>query len=445
MTESSPVDLPVAAVATPAVAPVLDRKAWLLIWSLTAVLAINIIDRQLMTVLAFAIGTDLNLTDSQLGLLGGVVFSASYFVFSLPWGWLADRPNVNRVWVISGALATWSAMTAVCGLTQNFMQLALARMGVAAGEAGCTAPSKALIADVVPKERLSWAMSVWGLGMPLGVLIGRPLGGFLADSTGWKSAFLIVGLPGIACALWLAIAFRNFGLKHRTTAVDISRSAVRTALRQILRSRTLIYITLADIVMGALAMSAAFWGMMHFQRNLGLSPLTSGLWLGLLAGLSGIAGNLLGGWSADRFAVRRAAHYMTPAIVGMVLVVPFMLAAWASDVWWIAMLLLFVPYMADNLTVGGVSAAGQRLLRPDIRATATSMLGMVTFLLGPGLGVTVFGFASDSIHAHFATTPQESLRYTLMGSAVLYLVPAFLYWLASRHVDDELARFEVAA
>ncbi len=368
--------------------PVLDRKAWMLICALTAVLAINIIDRQMMTVLAFAIADDFKLSDSQLGLLGGIVFSAAYFVFSLPWGWLADRPKVNRLWVISAALAVWSAMTAVCGLAQSYGQLMLARMGVAAGEAGCTAPAKALIADVVPSSQLAWAMSIFALGMPLGVLIGRPMGGFLAEEFGWKSAFLLVGLPGIAFAAWLAIAFRNFGRRHRAAAVDMARPAVRTALHQILRSRTLIYITLGDIVMGALSMSVAFWGMMHFQRNLGMSAFSSGLWLGLLAGLSGIVGNLSGGWAADRFAARRAAHYMTPAIVGMLLAAPFLLLAWASDTWWLAMLLLIFPYMADNLAVGGLSAAGQRLLSPDIRATATSMLGMVTLLLGPGLGVT---------------------------------------------------------
>ena len=421
----------------------LDRSAWLLIIALTMVLAINIIDRQMMTVLAFAIGTDLKLSDSQLGVLGGIAFSASYFIFSLPWGWLADRSKANRVWVVSAALATWSAATALCGLTQSYTQLLLARMGVAAGEAGCTAPSKALIAELVPKSRLAWALSIWALGMPLGVLIGRPLGGYLAQIGDWKSAFLIVGVPGILFALLLTVVFRNYGSAHRVAASDISRPAVREALHQILRSRTLVYITLADIVMGALAMSAAFWGMMHFQRNLGLSAFDSGLWLGLLAGLSGIAGNLIGGWAADRFAAVRAAHYMKPAIIGMVLVTPFMFLAWSINTWWLAMLLLFVPYMADNLAVGGVSAAGQRLLSPRVRATATSMLGMVTFLLGPGLGVTLFGFVSDFVHAHFAATAQQSLRWTLMGSALLYLVPAVLYWLAGRHVEGELARFEM--
>ncbi len=425
--------------------PALDRKTWLLIWALTAVLAINIIDRQMMTLLAFAIGNDFKLSDTQIGLLGGIVFSAAYFVFSLPWGWLADRPNVNRVWVISAALAIWSAMTAVCGLAQSFSQLVIGRMGVAAGEAGCVAPAKALIADGVPTARLAWAMAIFGLGMPLGVLIGRPMGGYLADTLGWRAAFLVVGLPGIACAVWLAIVFRIFGHGHRVAAVDISKSKVRTALHQILRSRTLIYITVGDVVMGALAMSAAFWGMMHFQRNLGMTAFTSGLWLGLLAGLSGIAGNLIGGWAADRFAAKRAAHYMTPAILGMTIAAPLLFFAWASGTWWIAMLLLFLPYMADNLSVGGLSAAGQRLLAPRIRATATSILGMVTMLLGPGLGVTLFGFVSDAVRTNLGVSGQVSLRYTLMGSALLYLVPAFFYWRASRHIESELSRFEGAS
>lgn len=420
-------------------------RPWLTAWMLMGVLTLAALDRQVINVLGDQIGRDLHLTDSQLGFIVGLAFSMTYVAFGLPWGWLADRPKVSRVWALSAALAIWSGMTALCGAAAGYGQLLLARMGVAAGEAGCGPAAQSLIAETAPKARLAQAMAIFGLGIPIGSFLGKSLGGVLSDLFGWRSAFFIVGVPGVLLAVALVFLLRDpRRIAPRAPAFD--RSSVRRAGAEILRSRTLIYLTLGSTIMTGLVGGGSFWGLMHFQRNLGMTPGEAGLWLGVQGGLTGVVGALAGGWIADRMAARNPRHYMTPGVVGMLLTPPMLVFAWWTDQWQLALLAMIFPTMFDNLSYGGVSAATQRLLSPEVRGAASAIITMVGVLVGTGFGVTGFGIASDLIRAHLPTgaSPNDSIRYVLMGAAVAFLLPAWFYWLAGRHVERELRAFEVS-
>ena len=413
-------------------------------WLLMAVFTLNILDRQVVNVLGNEIGRDLKLSDSQLGLLGGLAFSAVYFVSGFPWGWLADRQRVSRVAVVSGALAMWSGMTVLCGLAQGYGHLLLARMGVAAGEAGCGPAAQSLISESVPREKLARALAIFGLGIPIGAFLGKSLGGILSDAYGWRSAFVIVGGPGLLLSVVLLLVLRDPKTAGVRVSARPSASSMRQACAEILRSRTIIYTTLGGTVMGSLVAGGSFWGMMHFQRNLGLSAGEAGVLLGVQGGLTGIVGTLVGGGVADRWGAKRARHYLTPGVVGMALTPPLMVLAWWADSWWLALVFMIFPTMFDNMSYGGASAATQRLLSPNVRASAGAIIAMVGTLVGMGLGVTTFGLVSDIVRQHLpaGVPPSESVRYVLMGSALFYLVPAFLYWRASRNVERELELFD---
>lgn len=414
-------------------------RPWLMAWLLMGVLTLNILDRQVINVLGNEIGRDLNLSDSQLGFVGGLAFSMVYFVFGFPWGWIADRPKVSRVWVISASLTIWSAMTALCGLAYGYSHLLLARMGVAAGEAGCGPAAHSLIAESAPKAKLAQALAIFGLGVPIGAFLGKSIGGVLSDLFGWRSAFLLVGLPGVLLAAGLLFGLRDPRRRGGVIA-NAAKPSVMQAVREILGSRTIIYLTLGSTVMGALVSGGSFWGMMHFQRNLGMTPGEAGLWLGLQGGFTGIFGTLGGGWIADRLAAKNPRHYMTQGIIGMLLTPPMLVFAWWTDQWWLALLLMIFPTMFDNLSYGGVAAATQRLLSANVRATASALMAMFGTLVGAGIGVTAFGVASDVIRAQLPASapPNESIRYVLMAAAVAFLIPAFFYWRASQHVSREL-------
>ncbi|WP_445949545.1 MFS transporter, partial [Sphingorhabdus sp.] len=143
------------------------------------VYVLNFLDRQIVNILAEPISRDLGLSDTQIGLLTGLAFALFYTLLGIPIARYADNSGTNRVGLISISLAVWSAMTALCGLAQNFAQLALARVGVGVGEAGCTPAAHSLITDSVPAEKRSSAIAFYGLGIPIGSLLGLVIGGVL--------------------------------------------------------------------------------------------------------------------------------------------------------------------------------------------------------------------------------------------------------------------------
>ena len=149
----------------------------IMLFALLLVYILNFLDRQIVNILAEPIKGGLGLSDTQLGLLAGPAFAVFYAVLGIPIARYADNAKTNRVWLISICLAIWSAMTAICGVAQNFVQLALARIGVGVGEAGCTPAAHSLIADSVPAEKRSSAIAFFGLGIPIGGLLGLIIGG----------------------------------------------------------------------------------------------------------------------------------------------------------------------------------------------------------------------------------------------------------------------------
>ena len=145
---------------------------------LLLVYTFNFIDRQIIGVLAIPIKAELGLSDTQLGLMGGLAFALFYTALGVPIALVADR--TSRKWIITGALALWSLFTALCGATTSFAQLFLCRLGVGVGEAGGVAPAYSLIADVYPPERRGRAMALFSLGIPLGSALGVFFGGWVA-------------------------------------------------------------------------------------------------------------------------------------------------------------------------------------------------------------------------------------------------------------------------
>ena len=162
----------------------------LMLWTLLIVYTLNFLDRQIVNILAEPIKRDLQLSDTALGLLAGPAFAVFYAVLGIPIARYADRASTNRVTLISVSLALWSAMTALCGVAQNFVQLLLARIGVGVGEAGFTPAAHSLITDSVPPEKRSSAIAFFGLGVPIGSLFGLIIGGIVNDLYGWRAALL---------------------------------------------------------------------------------------------------------------------------------------------------------------------------------------------------------------------------------------------------------------
>lgn len=189
--------------------------SWYVLLTLVVVYILNFIDRQILSILAVDIKADLELTDGQLGFLGGAAFAVFYALFGVPLGRLADR--WHRVRLLTIGLALWSTMTAVSGLARDYLSLSLARMGVGVGEATASPTAYSLISDYFPAKKRGTALAIYSSGLYLGggvsLLIGAKIsqmwndaypGGGIGGLVGWQAAFLAVGLPGLLVAIWVA-------------------------------------------------------------------------------------------------------------------------------------------------------------------------------------------------------------------------------------------------
>lgn len=419
----------------PATTAGLDRPTRVMLWTLLVVYIFNFLDRQIVNILAEPIAKDLGLSDTQLGLMTGLAFALFYTVLGLPIARYADNPRTDRGRLIALALAVWSLMTALCGLAQNFVQLLLARIGVGVGEAGCTPAAHSLIADRVPAEKRPGAMAFYSLGIPAGGLAGMMIGGFLADTVGWRQAFMLVGTPGILLAGLVLLLIKDTNRTQRQPASTAQTESMFAAVAELLRSPAYVILLLAGSASSFLSYGKATWGTIFFQRSHGLTPGEVGFWFGLGGGLAGMLGTWLGGWLANRYGSKDRRHVVTAPAIGMALAVPIAIFGYLATDWRIALLLLMGPAVLNSLYYGPVYSSAQGLVALRHRATASALLLFGQNLIGLGLGPLFFGMLSDGLKPEFG---EESVRYVLYGAALLGLIPALLFWMLRPRLHAEL-------
>ncbi len=409
------------------------------LWILLIVYIFNFIDRQIVNILAEPIARDLKLSDTQIGLMTGLAFALFYTALGLPIARYADRPTTNRPRLIAVALATWSAMTALCGMAGNFVHLLLARIGVGVGEAGCTPPAHSLISDLVPPERRSSALAFYALGIPIGTLLGMLIGGFLADWIGWRRAFLVVGLPGVALALvvvWFLKEPRHrAGIASRTASNAAPTLSMFAAMRSLMQSRAFVLLVAAGSAAAFLSYGKTTWTTIFFQRTHGLTPGEVGFWFGIVNGAAGIAGTFLGGWLADKYGAANRRHVLTAPAVGMAVAAPIAFLAYQASSWPVALALLVLPTLLNSLYYGPTYSSAQGLVPLRARAVASATVLFFQNLIGLGLGPLFFGMLSDLLQPAYG---EDSVRYVLYGAAFLGLIPAFFFWRCSLRLNEEL-------
>lgn len=388
---------------------------------LLLVYTFNFVDRQILGILAPLVKADLQLTDTQLGLLGGLAFALLYSTLGVPLAVLADR--WSRTGVITISLAVWSAFTALCGTATSFGQLFLYRLGVGVGEAGGVAPSYAVIAAVFPPERRARALSVYSLGIPLGSAAGVLLGGYVAQAVDWRTAFLVVGLAGLAVAPLFRWAVPE---PARDPAPVVQAAGVGT-FGVLARKKSFWLLAFGASSSSMLGYGLAFWLPSLLTRSFGLDLPGVANFYGAVLLLGGTAGVLLGGVLGDRLGLGdRAAYGRVPA-VAFVVAVPLFAAGVLSDTVTAAFLFFLVPQALAYVWLAPVITAVQHLVTPERRATASASFLLINNLIGLGGGTVVLGGLSDALTPAFGA---EALRYAMVGSLGLYLLAALLMWLA---------------
>ncbi|MEM1144695.1 MAG: MFS transporter [Pseudomonadota bacterium] len=404
---------------------------------LTIVYAFNFIDRQLLAILQESIKADLELSDSQLGLLTGFAFAIFYVTAGLPIARWADRGNRRNI--VSLSLFIWSFMTAISGFVQNYYQLLLARIGVGVGEAGGSPPSHSIISDIFPANQRASAIGFYSAGISVGILFGFLAGGWLNEFFGWRTAFMVVGVPGVILALVLRFTLAEplRGLHDAAGSQDSAKASFGDVLH-ILRSRP----SFKHLAIGAglnafCGYATANWTASFMIRTHAMPVGELGTYLAFTIGLGGAFGVFGGGLLADYLSARDKRWYAwLPSLCGFI-IVPFMTAVYLVDTAYAALAMSIVPSLLFQVYLGNTIATTHALVSPTMRATASAILFLILNIIGLGGGPWVIGVVSDYLSPSLGS---ESLRY-----AMLYVLPpvmawsAFHYWLASRSLRDDIA------
>ncbi|MDO8295152.1 MAG: MFS transporter [Caulobacter sp.] len=402
----------------------------LVLGMLLAAYTFNFIDRTIIATIGQAIKVDLKLTDTQLGLLGGLYFALLYTTLGLPIARWAERGN--RTTIITLALVIWSGFTAMCGAATNFVMLAALRFGVGIGEAGCSPPSHSLISDYFePKKRAS-ALSIYSFGIPLGTMIGAVAGGWIAQNLSWRWAFVLVGMPGIILAILFKLLVKEPPRghsdlpEHPIEPEDLTAPvapapkpfSIAQEFRELWGVARILFgkWPVLHMVLGVTIASFGSYGSgafvpAYFVRQFGLDYATVGLITGLVGGFSAGIGTLVGGIVADRAARRSAVWYALVPAIGLLIATPIYIAAYLQNSWQTAAMILLVPGIFHYTYLGPTFGVVQNSVPVTQRATATALLFFFLNLIALGGGPVFTGWVSDMLGQFNFSHPGQ----TVMG------------------------------
>lgn len=422
--------------------PATARYGTYVLCVLVLVGACSWIDRQLLAIVLQSIKAELGLSDTQLGVLGGVAFGLFYVALGLPVAWIADR--YNRRNIIALATGLWSAMTALTAGAGSFAALFLCRLGVGVGEAGGAAPSQSLVSDYFPAHRRAFAMGVLYSYIPIGYFVSYSVGGWLNDTVGWRNAFVYIGAPGLLLALLIRLTLREpprGGVERiRVTTDTPSRPAFFATLRHFLRRPSMRHLPLAGAAHGIGMFAAAIWLPAYFIRSHHMTSTAVGLRLALIMGIAGMAGTLGGGRLVDRWVGKTGDPRWSPWLCAAFLActLPFTIAVFTVSNATVALALYIVPSVLNHMILGPVVASMQNLAGVTRRAMAAAFYLFLVNLISSGLGPVLAGWLSDALQPRFG---QDALRYSL-----LLLVPTVTFW-ASVHfyLAGRTMRADIAA
>lgn len=402
--------------------------------------AFNVMDRSsVLAVTLQSIKAEFGASDTQLGLLTGIAFALFFSTFGIPIAAIADRSSRRNVLAVS--IAVWSGMTALCGMAVNFTMLFATRVGTAIGEAGGTPPSHSLISDYFKKNERGRAFAIFALGVPFGTALGTFAAGQALQAYGWRTTFMLVGLPGLLVAALVALTIKepprglsDHGGMLRQTGAAPSLLETLTVLwsRPSFRHLCVASALHAVVWYASSAFSAAF-----LIRSHQMPAATAANWISLFAVFGGL-GLLLGGYLSDWLSIRtndKRWYLFVPAIATLGMV-PFQLITYLSDGLtptlqaFAGMMLLSAVFFGPSITMT------QALATLRMRSVASSLMLFIQTMIGYGLGPLLAGYISDQLAPAYGA---QSLRYALAFIAALNVWAALHYYLGTRTLKADLA------
>lgn len=409
-------------------------ERWYVLAIMCLAYAINIADRYVVTTVMEPMRLELNLTDSGIAFLTGIPLAVFYVTLGIPISWLADRTNRRNI--LAAALVIWSGMTALCGLSQSYLQFLLARIGVGIGEAGGTPPANSIIADNFPAARRPMAMTVFALGAPLGAWMGADMAGYVANLYGWRAAYLVLGVPGLLLGLVVYFTIRE----PKRGRLDASDHETKVTFAQsmafMFKQKACLHVMMAG---GVAALWG--WGLIWFtptflQRAYKLNVAEAGGLVGPIHLIAGSIATVVTVWLLSRrfFDDPRRVNWLLAGGIALA-TIPSFLAFYTHELW-VAKLMFWLFIPAIYFYIGPTMALVQNLAPAKMRATFIAVSLLVANVLNLIVAPQAVGFMSDYF-AGPAGADAESLRLALLILAPTGFWAAYHYWAANKTIIAE--------
>lgn len=403
------------------------RGGYGLLVLLTLMNVLNFVDRQLLSSFANFIVPDLQLTNTEFGLLTGLVFIVFYAVAGVFMGALADM--IHRPRLIGGAMFAWSALTAASGLAKNFVGLAIPRIFIGVGESALTPTSMSIIADRFPVEKRGFASGFYYMGVPIGVGVSLLVAGFLGPAIGWRNCFFLLGAIGVVFSLVM------FTLKDVRPAVaaHVERPRFRDLVKVFagaLKASPALQLTILAGVCVHFVLGAAAFDQLWLVRERGFDKAEIAIISGLISCVAGVAGNLFGGVASDRWVAATGQSRPMFMVWLLLALLPVNLAYRLVDpslpVFWAC---LVVAYFQLGAFYGPTFSAVQEFCPPQVRATVVAFYVMALNVVGLGVGITGSGVMVDQLIARGVAMPYS---WTLFAFTCLSALAIPCYFAAAR-------------
>lgn len=418
---------------------------------------LNFFDRQILAIVTEPIRKEWGLSDTAMGWLN-TAFVLLYAAVGVPLGRWADRGS--RTTILSLGVTVWSLFTAASGLAWNYWSLFVARLGVGVGEASCSPAANSLIGDMYPANKRARAISVFMLGLPIGVFLSNLLCGYIAKAYGWKMTFYLATIPGLLLAV-LALRIpnpeRGAAEEHKIAPTETGHSFWFPYLR-VLSIPTMWWIVLSGALHNFNAYAVNAFTPAYLGRYHGLDLPQAGTVSAFTLGAVGVVGLLGGGLMADWARRWRPDGRLLISTCAIFIAAPCIYLAIAQPKGAIAgfMVLMGVGWMLMYVYYVTVYPAVQDIVEPNLRGTAMALYFFAMYVLGGAFGTSLLGMLSDYYAQSAMTAAGASLVNGLVPEqfraeglhSAFYAVPlislalAFVLFAGSRTVTKDMKKLQ---
>lgn len=393
---------------------------------------LSMCDRMILSILFPDIKAEFGLTDTQLGLLGGISFALFYATMGLPIARLSDQ--YSRKWIVIASLVVFSLMTAFSGLAAGFISLLILRIGVSIGEAGVNPASHSIIADYFPPQRRAFAMAILMLGGSFGMMLGFVGGGFIAETYNWRVALVSVGVPGFVLAVVMARSLREPDRGTYESETPPPPPPILTTAATMWANPAMRHLIAGSVIAGLVGYGFTQWLPTFFIRTHELSQSQTGMLMAGVFGILGAIGALAAGKWFDRLSQRGFQYGIRMLAIVPFFTIPFFIMGLLADDLTVAIVLFIIPAFAANYVIGPTIAMIQTLSPVHMRAVSSAIKMLCLNLIGLGLGPLLVGLLSDLLTPAYG---DDALAVGLAYFTLVGLWGSLHFWLCARALEKQ--------